>query len=291
VKHLPRSLPDPPEAEDVTAPPGVIDAHVHVFPAPLFAAIRRWFDEHAWDIRYRIAPDEVDGYLTARGVERYLALHYAHKPGIAEGLNGFVLDYAARHPRCIPCATVFPGEPDARGILGRALTAGARAIKIHAHVQCVAPDDTRLDDVYATAIAHDALLVFHCGDEPDSAAYKCDVKELCTVDRLARALARFPDLKIVVPHLGSGDLEGMERLLDRHAGLYLDTAMTLAGYFPDDRGAALVRRRPERVLFGTDFPNIPYAWERDLRGVLELGLTDPLRAGVLGGNARRLLGV
>jgi hypothetical protein len=291
VKHLPKRLPDPPERDEVQAPAGVIDAHVHVFPRTLFDAIRRWFDENAWDIRYRFGPDEVDGYLVARGVDRYLALHYAHKPGIAEGLNEFVLEFASRHPRCIPSATVFPGEPDAGRILDRALSAGARAIKIHAHVQCVAADDPRLDDVYAAAIDHDAVLVFHCGNEPASDAYRCDVKALCTPEALARSLARFPSLKIVVPHLGSGELDRYEAMLDRHPGLYLDTAMMLSHYFADDRGFDLVRRRPDRVLFGSDFPNLPYAWERDLRGVIELGLDDTQRRAVLGGNARRLLGL
>lgn len=291
MKHLPKRLADPPERDLVAAPPGVVDAHVHIFPARLGEAVRRWFDEHAWDIRYRFGPEQVDQYLVERGVERYLALHYAHKPGIAAGLNDFLLEFAAAHPRCVPSATVFPGEPDARAILRRALAGGARAVKIHAHVQCVAPDDARLDDVYAQAIEHDALLVFHCGDQPDSDAYKCDVKQLCTVAALERALVRFPGLKIVVPHLGSGQLDEYEALLDRHAGLHLDTAMMLARYFADERGFALVRRHPDRVLLGTDFPNIPYCWDRDVRGVLELGLDADARRAVLGGNARRLLGL
>lgn len=291
MRELPRRLPDPPERDRTTAPPGVIDAHVHVFPDRLFAAIRRWFDAHAWDIRYRFGAEEVDRFLGERGVERYLALHYAHKPGIAEGLNRFVLEFAASHPRCVPSATVFPGEPGARDILRRALRAGARAIKLHAHVQCVAADDPRLEDVYEVAADHGALLVFHCGSAPDSPAYRCDVKRLCNPDALARALARHPDVNVVVPHLGWAEAETYERLLDRFSRLYLDTAMMLAGYF-DARGAFdLVRRRPDRVLFGTDFPHVPYAWERDLRGVLELGLSDEAQRAVLGGTARRLLGL
>ena len=104
--------------EGARVPEGVrvIDAHVHLFADRVFDAIWRWFDEHAWEIRYRFAAQQVDRFLTDRGVERYLALHYARAPGMAEELNSFVLDFAHHHRRCIPCATVLPGEPEAEAL-------------------------------------------------------------------------------------------------------------------------------------------------------------------------------
>jgi hypothetical protein len=40
--------------------PMVVDAHVHVFPSEIFAAIRNWFDEHAWRIQSRV--DRCENY-------------------------------------------------------------------------------------------------------------------------------------------------------------------------------------------------------------------------------------
>ena len=69
--------------------PSVIDAHVHLFPDRLFDAVWRWFDTHGWLIRYKLYSREVIDTLLARGVERIVALHYAHKPGVREILaNG-----------------------------------------------------------------------------------------------------------------------------------------------------------------------------------------------------------
>src|SRR5262249_55143275 len=46
----------------------VIDAHVHLHPDRLAEAIRRWFDAHAWDIRYRGGVDEAVRTLIEGGV-------------------------------------------------------------------------------------------------------------------------------------------------------------------------------------------------------------------------------
>jgi hypothetical protein len=48
-------IPDDVEGHCLAADlPPVIDAHVHVFPAALFEAVRSWFDAYAWPVRYRL---------------------------------------------------------------------------------------------------------------------------------------------------------------------------------------------------------------------------------------------
>ncbi|NBB84040.1 MAG: amidohydrolase family protein [Alphaproteobacteria bacterium] len=49
--------------------------------------------------------------------------------------------------------------------------------------------------------------------------------------------------------------------------------------------------RPDRVLYGTDFPNVPYAWDRELKRLVECGLPDRHLSRVLGENALELFGV
>ncbi len=88
-----------------------------------------------------------------------------------------------------------------------------------------------------------------------------------------------------------GETTAYEALLDKYENLYLDTAMMLSAFFDDCPPADFVERRWERLVYGTDFPNIPYAWDRDLRAVEAAALTSEQRARVLGGNARHLLGV
>ncbi|MBI2892525.1 MAG: amidohydrolase [Deltaproteobacteria bacterium] len=289
------------------APEGfdVVDAHVHAFPPRVFEAIWRWFDREAWSIRYRLAAGEVVSFLAERGVARVVLLHYAHVPGMAAELNRFVAEVARADARAVPCATIMPGEEGARAILDEALgPLGCRGVKIHCHVQRVAPDATALDDVYDAAAAHGVPLVIHAGDAPALPGYAANVRELCSPEALDRALLRHPRTTVVVPHLGAERMEEVVSLLEKHERLYLDTTMALAGYLPFDpvsrstdepaarrwldRATAIVRRWPDRILYGSDFPNIPYEWDRELNACLSVGLAPADLAAVLGGTAMRL---
>lgn len=273
----------------------IVDAHVHAFPTRVFEALWRWFDAHAWSIRHRLDARAAMRYLLDRGVARVVALHYAHAPGMAASLNRFVADLAAEEPRVVPCATVLPGEPGARAILDEALgPLGCRGVKIHCHVQCVAPDDPRLDEVYDAAAAHGVPVVIHAGDAPAFPAYRCDVKALCRPEAVERALARHPRATVIVPHLGAEAMEAHAALLDRHERLYLDTTMAVGDYFGPgrrERALAIVRAHPDRVLYGTDFPNLPYEWDEELKVLLGAGLPEAHLAAVLGGNAARVFGL
>lgn len=286
----------------------IVDAHVHAFPPRVFAAVWRWFDQHGWSVRYRLEAREVVRHLLDRGVARVVALHYSHVPGMARALNQFVADLARDEPRVLACATVLPGEEGARAILDEALgPLGCRGVKIHCHVQCVAADDRRLDDVYAAAAAHRAPVVIHAGDAPALGGYQCDPKALCTTEAIDRALARHPRTTVIVPHLGADQMESIAALLDRRPNLHLDTTMVLARFLPMgatahervtdgerqrvlDRALAIVRAHPDRVLYGTDFPNVPYEWDRELKVIAQAGLDDAALDALLAGNAERLFG-
>lgn len=285
---VPGLLDDPEAPRTPVTGGGVIDAHVHLFPDRLFEAIWGWFDRHAWPIRYRLRSEEVIEFLASRGVGRVVGLHYAHKPGMADALNRYVLDLARRFPEVIPTATVFPGERGAREVLRRALGEGARGVKVHCHVQKLAPDDPRLDEVFEEAAAAGVAVVMHAGREPSSDAYGVDTRALCSVEAVDRVLARHPGLTLVIPHLGADEFDAYEALLDRHPRLFLDTTMAIAGYLPGGPDLGVLARRADRLLYGSDFPDLPYAWSRELSVLERAGLTPEAARQVLEGNARRV---
>ncbi len=265
----------------------LVDAHVHLFPDRLFEAIWRWFDVHGWPIRYKLKTPDVIAFALARGVGHIVALHYAHKPGIARGMNAYMAEVVRTNPRVTGMATVMPGEPDAPRILEDAFASGLRGVKLHCHVQCFAPDTPALAEIYETCIRHDMPLVIHAGREPKSDGYKCDPHTLCHVDRTEAVLRSYPKLRLAVPHLGADEFEGYQRLLERHDNLWLDTTMALASYFEDDaRAFRVVEARPDRIMYGTDFPNIPYAWDRELKRIAARRLPEASLASVLGETAR-----
>ncbi len=282
------------DAEGAAVPPGlrVCDAHVHLFPPRVHEALRRWFARHAWPVRYPLDAEGVIAFLRARGVRRAVGLCYSHAPGMAEELNAFMAALAARHTDLlVPLGTVLPGEPGAEGVVGRAFAEhGLRGLKLHCHVQGVAADDPRLDPIYALAARAGRPIVIHAGPAPACAGYPCDPAALCRPEAVGRALARHPELTLVVPHLGADRYEAFEALLAEHPRLYLDTTMVLAGYLEPAPDLGLLARWPTRILFGTDFPNLPYAWDRELSRVLSLGLAPEVQDALLWGNAERLFG-
>ena len=271
--------------------PPVTDAHVHLFPDRLFAAIWRWFETHGWPIRYPLPSPAVLEFHFSRGVQRVVALHYAHRPGMARALNAYMAGLCANEPRLTGLATVFPGEADAAALLTDAFDAGLRGVKLHCHVQAFSPDAPQLEPIYRACAERGLPLVMHAGREPSSPAYPVDPHTLCSADRVEAVLRDWPKLKLCVPHLGADEYAAYERLLCRYDNLWLDTTMAVAGYFPGETPWRLVQARPERVLYGTDFPNLPYAWDREVRRLVsDAGLSEEALAQVLSGTAQGLYG-
>src|SRR5579883_315462 len=101
-------------------------------------------------------------------------------------------------------------------------------------------------------------MIIHSGREPGGQGYACDTRALCAAEKLAKTLNRFPDTTVIVPHLGADEFTAYEQLLDEFPQLYLDTTMMLGGYFPLAISDEFLERRSSRLLYGTDFPNIPY---------------------------------
>ena len=284
-------LPHYNDPEGDRLPPGIswaVDAHVHVFPDRTFQAVRNWFDTHAWRIRYRDASENLIQFLLDRGVAHVIALQYAHKPGIARDLNAYMAGLCRRFPGQVTgMATVFPGETAAAGILVDAFGQGLCGVKLHVHVQCFDLNGPGMDEVCAVCADYGKPLVVHAGREPKSDEYRCDPYDLCRADRVDGILAKFPDLAVCVPHLGFDEVSEYIALMKAHRNLWLDTAMVLTDYFPDAARPDLRAFPADRVMYGSDFPNIPYAWDRELKWLAGAGLSDTELAQITWQNAVR----
>ncbi len=272
--------------------PAVIDAHVHVFPDSIFSAIRQWFDDNAWTIRYRMPTSGVFDFLLARGVGHIVALQYAHKPGIAGMLNRYLAAECRKYPgRVTGMATVLPGEPDAAAILKAAFDDGLAGVKLHAHVQCFDTNSPDMDEIYSLCASADKPILMHVGREPKSPAYRCDPHQICGADKVERVLKNHPGLRVCVPHLGFDELRAYRRLIEKYDTLWLDTTMVLTDYFPLAEAVDLKTYRLERVIYGSDFPNIPYAWDRELKQLESAGLGEADLVQVLNRSAARFYGI
>ncbi|MGH7727526.1 MAG: amidohydrolase family protein [Vulcanimicrobiaceae bacterium] len=265
-----------------------IDVHTHLHPPRLFAAIRRWFAERSdWELGDQPSePPAVAGVLRAAGVERFVFCSYAHKPGMASELNGWLAATARQLGGYgLPLASVHPDDPEPLGDLARALDDGCIGLKIHENVQRVVLDDPRLRSTLALLAERGAFVLVHVGPIPwtnDSGGGP---------ERIARVLAAHPRLTIVVAHYGVPDTARYFAMMATHPTLHLDTTMIFAPCSPMHRPVDphALAAHAERVLYGTDFPNIPYAYGAERAAIESLELSLAARTAILRGNATRLL--
>ena len=288
--NVPLPALDDPEGDRVPEDyPPVVDAHVHVFPDAVFKAVWKWFDEYGWPVRYQINSEKLLGFLFDRGVSHVVALQYAHKPGIATDLNRFMQTLCQLFPEKVTgLATVFPGEPGAADVLAEAFQGGLSGAKLHSHVQCFDMNDPAMDPIYDICASYEKPLVMHVGREPKSPAYACDPYLICKAEKLDVVLRNFPTLKVCVPHLGADEFQAYRFLIEKYDNLWLDTAMAITDYLPGKNSVSLPEMRIERIMYGSDFPNIPYAWDRELNELADLVPDRTDLARILGRNAREL---
>jgi len=291
------SVPPPRTDDDVPAYwqalglPGLIDVHTHFLPPNLLRRVWEYFESAGpligmeWPINYRYDEDERLARLRAMGVRAFTALVYPHKPGMAEWLNGWAVDFAARTPDCLHTATFFP-EPGAAAYVAKAVDDGARIFKAHIQVGGYDPRDPLLDDVWGLITEAGIPVIVHAGSGPVPGAFTGPEPFEAVMDA-------HPRLPAVIAHLGLPEYDAFLAMADRYPNVMFDTTMaftdfTMRGQAPSAR---LVGRLPDlqdRLLFGSDYPNIPYAYAHQLEALARLDLGDDWLRAVFWDNAARL---
>jgi predicted TIM-barrel fold metal-dependent hydrolase len=263
----------------------MLDVHTHLHPPRLFAAIRRWFAERShWRLDHPTEPLAVAAALREAGVERFVFCSYAHKPGMARDLNAWLAQTSRDLDGYgLPLATVHLADPDPADDLRTAFRDGCIGLKIHEDVQNLALDDARFDPVFTRLIEYDGFVLAHVGPIP----WKQDTRE--GPRRVAAVLDRHPGLRIVVAHMGVPDTLAYFALARTYPNLYVDTTMAFASLdLRTSAGAADIEAASASIVYGSDFPNIPFAYDSDRRAIDALGLSAPALRAILRDNARRL---
>jgi uncharacterized protein len=279
-------------------PPGFryIDVHTHLHPEWLSAAIRRWFvGRPGWDFQYGTEPEWVARFLAEQDVERFVFFSYAHKPGLARELNAWLHQTARRLPAGLALGTVHPGDPDVVDVAEEALDRyGFKGFKFHINVQRFHPDDPRILPVYERLLARGAVLLIHVGSAPWPNEYD-------GFPRFERVMTMFPELKVIVAHMGQFETRQHLRLMERCPNMYLDTTAAMApqsAIYREAQGASaqdvtdadLVRWQ-DRILFGSDFPNTPHSYDDERRPIWDREVPEMVHRKIFHDNAQRLLGL
>ncbi|MGZ4426659.1 MAG: amidohydrolase family protein [Nocardioidaceae bacterium] len=273
--------------------PGLYDVHVHFLPPPVMRKVREQFDNagpligRPWPLVYRGTDEERVEQLRAMGVRRFSALPYAHRPGIAEYLNDWAAQFARDVPEALSSATFYP-EAKAAAYVARRIAAGTEIFKVHVQVGDFDLGDPLLDNVWAQLAQAGTPVVVHAGSGP--------VGNTHTGPRpLAEVLRRHPALTVVVAHMGAPEYVDFLELAERHDRVFLDTTMAFTDFF--EREAPYPRDLlprladlSQRVLLGSDFPNIPYPFAHQLEALEKLGMGEAWLRKVCWTNAQALIG-
>ena len=271
--------------------PHFVDVHTHFMPERLLAKVWAYFDAagplvgRPWPVAYREEEARRVELLREFGVRTFTSMLYPHKPGMARSLNDWAAEFAARTPDCLHTAT-FYAEPGAPDDVRRALEQGAQVFKCHLQVGGFDPADPRLTEVWGLLAEAGVPVVTHCGSGPVPGPFTGPAP-------IGRVLARHPRLPLVVAHLGMPEYGEFLDLAERYDRVMLDTTMAFTDFvetaapFPRaelPRLAAL----GDRVLLGTDFPNIPYRYVDALTALERAELGDDWLRAVCHDNATRL---
>lgn len=265
----------------------VIDVHTHLHPPKLFAAIRKWFkDNPGWNLDHLTEPSAVAETLRTNGIERFVFSSYAHRTGMARELNAWLIQ-TAQHLDFygLPLFTVHLDDPDYVRDAVIALESGCVGIKIHEDVQKLAVNDERFAPIYSLLVEHNAFVLAHIGPIP----WKFVSEK--GLERVKAVLRRHPNLKFLVAHMGAPDTRGYLPLLYEYPGLHLDTTMAFSkvaadrwALNPDE-----IEANCGRIVYGSDYPTIPYPYGRELAQFKSMNLTAATLEAILHDNAARLI--
>jgi uncharacterized protein len=260
----------------------LVDAHVHLLPERLAAKIRRFFEmRKAPRLIYPYEPGAARASLQAAGVERCWSLPYAHRAGVASGLNRWMAENWRSDPFVVPGATVHPEDDVAAVVREAAEYFGLKVFKIHCSVGAFAADDRRLDPLWRHASEALCPVVVHGGSAPEGSATE---DEIAAIERTA---GRFPDARMIVAHFGAPAVRRVAELVRRTRWVHADLTPMVAT--PVHPGRPLIAGIERRILFGSDTPTVGVSIEDSVAAVRSWALDAEDERAILGGTAQALL--
>jgi len=272
-----------------------IDIHTHFFPPKIFKAIWQFFEMPdkdgnilGWPIEYKLSTEELVIFLKNHNVEAYTTLNYAHKKGVAEYINNWTVRFVEQHQDAIPFGCVWPSDENKVLYVTDLFDKyNFQGLKVQPLVQNFYAFDKRMNPIYDLLVDRGKWYLIHAGTAPYRNKY-------LGYKHFVKFIENYPDMKIIVAHMGAFEYQKFLALLDKYENLYFDTAMI---FIPNNIFPEREVRRPkaedilsyqDRILFGSDFPNIPYEYRKSTQGFFQMDLPKKVYENIFFNNAQKL---
>lgn len=246
----------------------IIDAHTHIFPAPLAAkAAGSIGDFYGMLPGHPGAAEDLLREGSKYGVKKYLVCSVATSPGQVGDINNFITRECAGHPEFFGFGTLHPNMEGLEDEVERIIRMGLHGIKLHPDFQFFNLDSPEAFSIY-DMVGGRLPFLLHMGDNRYDSS---------SPERLSRVLDNFPKLEVIAAHFGGFMCwESAWELLKR-PNVKVDTSSSL---FMLDKG--YVRKLIdhygiENCFFGTDFPLWNYGGEVERFFALDLPYDDMKR--------------
>lgn len=232
----------------------MFDCHTHLFGSghvggTFLRDARRAWGEH-WDLQ--ATPEQHAAHCKGAGGAIVLAFNCPATGVVVP--NEYVADYVRGDPaRLFGFASVNPHDDDAPEQLEYAVRElGLCGLKLAPIYQNFYPDRKRYFPLYAKADELRIPIMWHQGTSFVSEGY-LDASRPALLDPIARA---FPNLRMIVAHLGHPWHGECVALVRKHPNLYADLSAlgTRPWQFYNAMMNVMEYGIPHKVLFGTDFP-------------------------------------
>ena len=314
------------------AQPVIVDSHMHIYQSRV-QGLQEKQDYEIWeygsktDVRYSSYGGDVEDALKAineagatHGVlVNLFAARFARRDAIAElpeGLdeaqkeqalvgidatmgerlqkfNGWLCDEAEAHSELVPFIAIDPwalSADEAKAHLREMVDHhGARGVKVHPVLQQFSMGDQRMMPVYETCVEMGVPIIAHAGPARGDQQY-------AEPKAFAEVLVAFPELTLVLAHLGGGAWGQALQIAQTFPNACFDCSeimeWTGGSNAPTDRELAQLISDvgPERVMMGSDFPW--YDIDHNVERVMNLPLLSrEQKEEMLGSNAMRIFGL
>lgn len=222
--------------------------------------------------------------MKKNGISKAMLLPVATKPSQQKTINNWAAEVMKDGLYC--CGTVHPDAVDFEEEIKRIKALGLCGVKFHSEYQNFKPDEERMFPIYKKIADSGMITVFHGGWDPLSGD-----EVLATPERFASAAEKFPELTMVIAHLGGMDLwDDVERFIaGRFSNVYLDVSV-IAGYIKPQQLLRIIKLHgTDKILFGSDCP-----WSKpsaEIKMIETLPLSDTEKEMIFHKNAEKLLSI
>lgn len=272
----------------------VIDFHVHLPDYEVFCeSAYDWFaqkfasddDYNAFCRRYN-DPEQFIELMDSNGVDYSVVLAEVAPLTTGIATNEMVEAFCKGRSRLIPFCTFNPYMHPSMASSFETLCVDHefKGVKLYPTYNYFYPNDSALYPLYAIAEKLNMPLLFHTG----SSIFQNSRIKYGNPIFFDDVAVDFPNLKIIMAHGGRGPWYDEAMIMVRlHKNVYIDVAglppQKLIEYFPD------MDRFAHKFIFGTDWPSVDA--KENINKIKKLPLSQDAIHSILGGNAKRLLGL